>query len=244
MSRAHELFYQPLACNYRLVVTVIGGPGKTTPAHRAPSGLSISTSNTMVRSTVRRLFAAWLSLAAAATTLGYESEADAANIIKRPGQHPQYDFELEAHGIYDWAWPATGPGLGVRANIPLFHNGPIDTINNNMAIGFGVDMSWWSYGHRVRRFGRRCWDDWDGRCSGTTLWIPVVLQWNFYLTEIISVFGEPGAAIRYVSWYDDSHFHPFVPVFGGGARFQFGDRVGLTVRIGYPYASVGANILF
>lgn len=198
----------------------------------------------MVRSTFRRLFTALLSTGAVAATLSYESEAAAANIIKRPGQHAQYDFELEPHGIYEWGWPGTGPGVGVRANIPLFHNGPIDTINNNMAIGFGLDVAWWSYGYRTQRFGNRCWDDWDGDCNGTTLWIPVVLQWNFYLTEIISVFGEPGAAMRHISWDGGTHFHPFIPVFAGGARFQFGERVGLTVRVGYPYASVGANILF
>lgn len=199
----------------------------------------------MAYSIRKSLIPALLALAGAFTSLGYAPDADAANIIKRPGQHAQYDFELEPHGIWSWAWPGHGPGLGVRANIPLFHNGPIDTINNNMAIGFGLDVAWWTHGSRTRRFGDRCWDDWGtDRCDGTTIWIPVVLQWNFYLTEIISVFGEPGAAMRYVSWEYDDDFHPFVPVFAGGARFQFGERVGLTVRLGYPYSSVGANILF
>jgi hypothetical protein len=45
--------------------------------------------------------------------------------------------------VLDWAG-APGPdsegfGAGFRASIPLFHNGPIDTINNNMAITFGFD---------------------------------------------------------------------------------------------------------
>lgn len=199
----------------------------------------------MAHSTSRSLISALLSVAAAASALSFTSEAEATNVIKRPGAHPQYSFELEPHGIWSWAWPGDGPGIGVRANIPLFHNGPIDTINNNMAIGFGMDVAWWTHGSRTRRLGDRCWDDWgDDRCSGTTVWVPVVLQWNFYLTEMISVFGEPGAAMRFVSWEYDSDFHPFIPVFAGGGRFQFGERVGLTVRLGYPYASIGANILF
>jgi hypothetical protein len=195
-------------------------------------------------STGKTLFSALLSVAAATATLTFESEASAANIIKRPGQHPQYDFELEPHGIWSWGWPGDGPGLGVRANIPLFHNGPISSINNNMAIGFGLDVAWWEHDRGHRWWRDRCRDvDWDG-CDGTTVWVPVVLQWNFYLTDIISVFGEPGLAARFVSWEYDDDFDPVIPIFAGGARFQFGERVGLTVRLGYPYASVGANILF
>lgn len=197
----------------------------------------------MTYKNLRSLLSALLSLAAVTSALGFASEAEAANIIKRPGMHPQYDFELEPHGIWEWAWPGTGPGLGVRANIPLFHNGPIDSINNNMAIGFGLDVAWWRHGYRGPRWDR-CWDFDGRRCSGTTIWVPVVLQWNFYLTEIISVFGEPGLAARFVTWDGGDYFNPIVPVFAGGARFQFGDRVGLTVRLGYPYASIGANILF
>lgn len=199
----------------------------------------------MGNSSGKTLFSALLPVAVAAAALTFGSEAGAASVIKRPGAHPQYDFELEPHGIYSWSWPGDGPGVGVRANIPLFHNGPISSINNNMAIGFGLDVAWWEHRRRNRWLGDRCWDDWDrGHCSGTTVWIPVVLQWNFYLTDIISVFGEPGLSARIVSWEYDSDFDPIVPVFAGGGRFQFGDRVGLTVRLGYPYMSVGANILF
>jgi hypothetical protein len=34
------------------------------------------------------------------------------------------------------------------------------------------------------------------------------------------------------------------PYFHGGGRFLFGDTIGLTVRIGYPYLTLGMSILF
>src|SRR5688572_22941328 len=60
--------------------------------------------------------------------------------IKSPGAHLQYQAELEPQAVVQWDGPDgfdDGLGFGFRAAIPLFHNGPIPKINNNMAIGFG-----------------------------------------------------------------------------------------------------------
>ena len=51
----------------------------------------------------RSLISALVAFAAAFASLAYTPDADAANVIKRPGQHAQYDFELEPHGIWSWA---------------------------------------------------------------------------------------------------------------------------------------------
>jgi len=200
-----------------------------------------------------------LSLALAATVL--PDTASAESVIKRPGAHPDYSVELEPHAVIGWGGWYAGPfddegfGLGLRASIPIVQQGPIKKINNSMAIGFGGDFLFYDG------------DDYDcdwGRCRGFTrdyggnaLYLPVVLQWNFWLTDVISVFGEPGLAIRHawVHWegpcgsptgycdYDDSDtdFVPFI--FFAGGRFMFGDTVGLTVRLGWPYLGVGASFL-
>jgi hypothetical protein len=81
------------------------------------------------------------------------------------------------------------------------------------------------------------------------------MEWNFFLTKIVSVFGEPGFSIVH-SWADlaptggcpigaDCTFSHtgLVPYFEAGGRFLFGDTVGLEVKIGYPYLTVGASFL-
>ncbi len=163
--------------------------------------------------------------------------------IKSPGAHPDYSVELEPHLALQYHRWDDGVGPGLRVNIPFFHNGPIDSINNNMAIGFGFDWIFVDDDHF-----RGC-DDRFRDCDATQVWFPVVLQWNFWFTDIISVFGEPGIAARYIDYDNDfcrgdcDDFDFFEPVFWGGARFQFSDVVGLTVRVGTPYVSVGANFL-
>ncbi len=201
----------------------------------------------MAHSKLRLVLPGLVAFAAATATLSYGSDASAQNIIKRPGQHARYSFELEPHGIYQWNHPDDGPGFGVRMNIPLMHNGPISSINNNIAIGFGADVAFWEYEHW--RNGAWCGDRdrfGDGDCDGYTLWFPVVFQWNFYFTDIISVFGEVGLTGQYESWdndfYDDDFDLNFVGQ--GGGRFQFNETVGLMVRVGWPYGSIGAHILF
>ncbi len=133
------------------------------------------------------------------------------------------------------------------------------TINNDMGIGFGLD--WLSRGNSCYSGyyyvgGPYAYND----CSAYAIYLPVVLQWNFYITDIITVFGEPGFAIRYAHVsgtylgpaggcpngvycdFSTSFTDPLL-VIAGGAKFMFGRTVGLNVRLGYPYFSVGASIL-
>lgn len=184
--------------------------------------------------------------------------------IKEPGNHPDYSVELEPHGLFDWGygpgWASNGFGLGLRATIPIVQD-PIKTINNSIGIGFGLD--WTHYSSAC--YGYYGWGRYYPNgvypggydCSGNGLLFPVVMQWNFFLTKIISVFGEPGFAIEHTWW---NYPYPgncppngicslsasstdFRFVFWGGARFMFGKTVGLTARIGWPYISVGASFL-
>ena len=208
---------------------------------------------------VRQLLHLALALLAVASVLSLSSTSEAQ--VKRPGAHPRYDAELEPHGVILWNGPFgfdEGLGVGLRAAIPLFHNGPIPKINNNMAIGFGVD---WAYFDEPCNSGFRYRNDivyLGTDCTAHALYFPVVLQWNFYLTKMITVFGEPGLAFSYTSWsvdacpgapsgslcnIDDSDFDIHPLVLFAGAKFMFGETVGLTVRLGFPYISVGASFL-
>lgn len=167
--------------------------------------------------------------------------------IKRPGAHPRYSLELEPHLLVqhddDWLADDEGIGPGVRLSIPFLDNGPIPTINNNMAIGFGVD---WAFYNQCRRFDE---DD----CDVNMLWFPVVVQWNFFFTPVVSVFGEVGGGIVYRSAdrdvgclgnnCDETDLDLFRPLFFGGGRFLFSETVGLVVRLGTPYVSIGATFL-
>jgi hypothetical protein len=177
----------------------------------------------------------------------------ARSIIKNPGEHPRYSVELEPHFVVDWAG-TPGPhdegfGLGLRAAIPLFHNGPISKINNNMAISFGLDWTLADHACGARAI------DWNDECEIHSYRFPIVLQWNFFLTDIISVFGEPGFAIVHYRWDTwercwapgycdhDGHETELSPAFWGGARFLFTDNIGFTVRLGYPSLTAGVSFL-
>src|ERR1700742_955133 len=72
--------------------------------------------------------------------------------IKEPGNHPKYAVELEPHFLAHWDepyWGGDGIGVGLRASIPIIEDGPVTTINNSLAIGFGFDWAHFSGG---------CWD--------------------------------------------------------------------------------------
>ena len=191
--------------------------------------------------------------------LGLPGVARAQSIIKQPGNHANYTVEIEPHLAFQWTdriGDNSGFGPGARVNIPFVHNGPISTINNSMGITFGMDLTFgnggpgWCYG----RYDRTYWRD---DCSVTEFWLPVAMQWNFYLTKVISVFGEPGFAIAHRRWTSDPFCNgnsgPYCSrsfnttdlefIFGAGGRFMFSDRIGATIRLGVPMVTAGINFL-
>jgi hypothetical protein len=198
-----------------------------------------------------------LALCAFAASVTLANSARAVSVIKRPGLHPNYSVEIEPHLLVQWAqspWGEEGFGPGVRFNIPIVDSGPIDTINNNMAIGFGLDWAIYDdvcgwYWHWYDRNVPPSPAGYD--CSAYALSFPVVLQWNFFLTDKISVFGEPGLTIQHFWWdtdyCDDAWCHDSDTdidiAFWGGGRFQVSDTVGIIARLGTPYISVGVGFL-
>jgi hypothetical protein len=170
----------------------------------------------------------------------------AQSVIKQPGNHPNYSFEAEPHlllGLWGVPGPGGGTGLGAgfRGSIVIVDNGFVKTINNSVAISFGLD--WVHYeiddwcGRYWRGNGAPCgWDD-----DADLIWLPVTMQWNFWLTRSWSVFGEPGLAIR----LNDDHYNDDIDldfVFYAGGRYHFNDTMSLTMRLGWPSAfSIGLS---
>ena len=159
----------------------------------------------------------------ALATLAASADAHAEeSVIKNPGDHPDYKVELEPHGLVGFGGPFDKGrpdfGAGVRATIVLVDNGFIKSINNSVGIGFGGDVFF----------------------KKGTVFLPVVMQWNFWLSTHWSVFGEPG-----VGFSPNAHKNRFIhPVFMAGARYHFNEKIALTLRIGYPAATVGASFFF
>jgi hypothetical protein len=103
-------------------------------------------------------------------------------------------------------------GFGFRGtyNTP---KGLVPNINDSVAVGVGFD------------FG-----------GNDRIYVPVVLQWNFWLSTHWSVFGEPGLAFG-----SGGPYSGVFPAFFAGGRFHFTDRVALTIRLGYPDVSIGVS---
>jgi hypothetical protein len=169
--------------------------------------------------------------------------ARADDTIKHPGDHPAYNFEVEPHLLLGWddVYANDGFGLGARFSIPIVDNGFVSTINNSVAIGFGLDLVHYD----------DCW--YNGNCDANYVHLPVVMQWNFYVASRWSVFGEPGLVIYHGFFNDCPSAPPNVgcparpretsvePALYLGGRYHFNDKMSLTMRIGFPSISVGIS---
>ena len=142
-------------------------------------------------------------------------------IIKRAGDHPRYSFEAEPHLLLGWRELRDGPGVGFRGTVVIVQNGFVRSINNSVGIGFGFDVD------PIRNADRFA--------------VPIVMQWNFWISTHWSVFGEPGAAIQLGKGRDPNW--PVRPVIYAGGRFHFTENIALTLRAGYPDIGVGISFL-
>ncbi len=201
-----------------------------------------------------RLLGTSLTAALASTVL--TSTASAQSIIKQPGNHPDYVVEAEPHLVFAFGDPPgsdldadSGMGLGARFAIPVAQQGLLPKLNDSVAIGFGADYVRYTGGSHAGRCirwesgpagTRVCTDTTASGGSADVLLFPLVFQWNFWLTEKFSVFGEPGLALTYED-REGVDFAPFV-IWAGG-RFHFSEVAALTLRLGYPSATLGVSFL-
>ncbi|MGA2447186.1 MAG: hypothetical protein ABTD50_00765 [Polyangiaceae bacterium] len=181
--------------------------------------------------------------------------AAAQSIIRYAGDHPLYQVELEPHLLLGpFNPPGTGEGTGVgaggRASIEIVKKGFVETINDSVAIGFGLDLLHYSGGANAQRATcvrsvppltgggpPVCVEVQQNGSPTNYAVLPVVMQWNFYLTRKWSVFGEPGLAF----YWDDFAWLRASPVLYLGGRYHFTDKTTLTLRLGYPTFSLGVS---
>ena len=97
------------------------------------------------------------------------------SIIKNPGDHPTYRFEAEPHGLIGFG----GPFRGGRGELGAGFRGTVIIVDN----GF-VQVDQQQRRDQLRRRPRSS--------ARATVFIPVAMQWNFWLSTHWSVFGEPG----------------------------------------------------
>lgn len=167
--------------------------------------------------------------------------AHADDTIKHPGDHPMYSVEAEPHVLLGWdnVYAAGGYGLGARFSIPVVKNGFVQSINNSVAVSFGLDITHYD-GCTFAGLG----------CSATYFYFPVAMQWNFFVAQRWSVFGEPGLAI-YHGFVDDCpaganncnrpHVNGVIPALWVGGRYHISESVSLTLRIGWPAFTFGVS---
>jgi hypothetical protein len=201
----------------------------------------------------RTLLRTLLALALLFGSFGVCAPAQAQSTIKQPGARTDYAFEAEPHldvGLLDppGFGGGTGWGLGFRGTVQLVKNGFIGKLNNSVGIGFGIDYLRYDGWQGPRGACREFTPGPAGvpiciRTSGIDhvnyFYVPVVMQWNFWLHRKWSVFGEPGVAFYLQD--GELQFTPFVLYAGG--RYHITDRITLTMRIGYPTFSIGASFL-
>jgi hypothetical protein len=144
------------------------------------------------------------------------ASAEEHSIIRNSGDHPHYVFEAEPHALLGFGpGPFDEPGgsafgVGFRGTFHIA-DGFVSSINDSVGVGVGADFA----------FG-----------NDTRVWIPVVLQWNFWLSTHWSVFGEPGLGIA-----GGPHSGVWPALYLGG-RYSFTERIAMTRRTGYQDISL------
>jgi hypothetical protein len=197
---------------------------------------------------MKKLLASLLAAVFALMAVGAPRLAAADDTIRQPGDHPIYRIEGEPHVLWGWAdfgYAGTeGVGVGGRLSFPILDNGFIKTINNSVAITAGLD--WVHYNAPCFYVGNVCYGD----DAADYIFLPVTMQWNFYVARKWSVFGEPGFMIYHVFYNNPCANVPNCrapgPTLTGidfagyvGGRYHFNQHVALTRRLGYPTVSLG-----
>jgi hypothetical protein len=211
----------------------------------------------MLAATSWRRSAAALSVVAIVLLLRVGAAEAYEGMIIRNGRTPiDYVAEIEPHLVLGSAPPGpgagSGAGVGVRASVTLAPDGFIRGVNDSIALGFGLDFGHYAGAYALDGVRDQCLHFEPGPagtsvCTDVTsnggsynyVFVPVVMQWNFWLTERFSAFGEPGLSFYHLGGYGFGAG----PAFYIGGRMRLADRITLTARIGYPTIGIGVSFM-
>jgi hypothetical protein len=144
------------------------------------------------------------------------------SVVENDTAHPPYLIEAEAHVVGETIAVSNqvtrGAGPGLRANVDIVPKGILPGINDDIAVGTGIDWIASSYDPHVT--------------------VPIVGQWNFWVIDDLSLFIEPGIGLTFGA---GTHV---TPSFYAGARVRIWKSVHIVGRVGIPNATLGASVLF
>jgi hypothetical protein len=182
------------------------------------------------------------------------AHADETTVIYGARAPIGYGVEIEPHLLLGTSPPGngagSGAGIGARGSVVVAPDGFIRGVNDSIAISFGLDVGHYSAAWGLNGYRDQCLHFEPGPagtsiCTEVTsnggtsnyVYVPIVMQWNFWLTQRWSVFGEPGLNTFFLA----NHGAGIAPALYLGGRFQITDRITITARLGYPTFTLGAS---
>lgn len=130
-----------------------------------------------------------------------------------PNRFANIRFEL--HATFVWYG---GVGGGGRVEFPLARNGIIEGVDDELALSVGAELYFFYAPGAV----------------GIGVFPMLALQWNFYLSNVVSIFPELGLAFLFGP-SRDRYWGAFIaPYLGLGLRLHFTARNAVLFRVGWP----------
>lgn len=136
-----------------------------------------------------------------------------------------------------------GFGGGVRISFPLVHDGFIGTINNAVRLETGVELYHWSF----------------AGFDYETIAIPVLLRWDFFVTEQWTVFAALGVAVNVYYFEEGAGFFDapentdlwgfgsgalITSAFGAGALLNISETTSLRLDASLNLLGIGLTFRF